>query len=232
VTARQSKRRSPGEGSVWAYTEKNGTERWAIGHPSFGTRRRGPNGEKWFTKRAAQDALRAKLVDAARGELVDPSRQPVGDYLEEWLDGLRLAPSTVASYRKNVRLHVRPRLGTVPLSMLTTEKINLLYRELERSGRADHRAGEGLSPRTTRYVHTILSAALAAAVRSHRLARNPAATATPPTARQARSPEMHPWAAAQLAAFLGWARDHADNFALWHTLAMTGARRGEVLAPR
>ena len=42
-----AKRRSPGEGSVWAYREQNGTERWAIGHPSFGTRRRGQNGEKW-----------------------------------------------------------------------------------------------------------------------------------------------------------------------------------------
>ena len=75
MPATSSKRRSPGEGSVWAYREQNGTERWAIGHPSFWTRRRGPNGEKWFTKRAAQDALRGKLVDAARGELVEPSRQ-------------------------------------------------------------------------------------------------------------------------------------------------------------
>jgi len=57
VTMRQGKRRSPGEGSVWPYRERNGTERWAIGHPSFGTRRRGPNGEKWYTKKAAQEAL-------------------------------------------------------------------------------------------------------------------------------------------------------------------------------
>jgi integrase len=232
VTARQAKRRSPGEGSVWAYRERNGTERWAIGHPSFGTRRRGPNGEKWYTKRAAQDALRAKLVDASRGELVDPSRQPAGDYLGEWVDGLRLAPSTVASYRKNIRLHVIPRLGTVPLSALTTERISKLYRELERSGRADHRKGEGLSPRTVRYIHTILSAALAAAVKSRRLARNPAADATPPSAREARAPEMRAWTAGQLGAFLGWAREHAENFTLWHTLAMTGARRGEALASR
>ena len=71
-----------------------------------------------------------------------------------------------ASYRKNIRLHIAPdaRRGA--------------------AGRADHRAdrprctaswsaaaapttseGEGLSPRTVRYVHTILSAALAAAVK-------------------------------------------------------------------
>jgi integrase len=175
--------------------------------------------------RAARQAGRRRPRRPGR-----PVRQPVGDYLGEWLDGLRLAPSTVASYRKNVRLHVIPRLGAVPLSALTTERVNALYRELERSGRADHREGERLSPRTVRYVHTILSAALTAAVKSRRLARNPAAAAAPPSARQARAPEMHPWSAGQLAAFLGWAREHAENFALWHTLAMTGARRGEALA--
>ena len=52
--AHARKRRSPGEGSVWEYKERNGTVRYAVGHPSFGTRRRGPNGEKWFTKKAAR----------------------------------------------------------------------------------------------------------------------------------------------------------------------------------
>ncbi len=233
MTPRQGgKRRSPGEGSVWPYRQKDGTERWAIGHPSFGTRRRGPNGEKWFTKKAAQEALRAKLVDASRGELVDPSRQQLGDYLDEWVAGLRLAPSTIASYKKNIRLHLRPALGTVPLNALTTERIDRLYRDLERGGRADHRQGEGLSPRTVRYIHTILSAALGAAVKTRRLARNPADAASPPTAKQAKAPEMHPWTAGQLAAFLGWAREHAGDFALWHVLAHTGMRRGEALALR
>ena len=50
----------------------------------------------------------------------------------------------------------------MPLAALTTERIDRLYRDLERGGRADHREGEGLSPRTVRYVHTILSAALGA----------------------------------------------------------------------
>lgn len=223
------KRRSPGEGSVWPYQTTAG-ERWAIGHPSFGTRR---NAAGWGkTKRTAQQALRDMLTDASRGELVDPSRQPTGAYLEEWAAGLRLAPSTIASYRKNIRLHIAPALGTVPLAALTTERIDRLYRALERGGRADHRAGEGLSPRTVRYVHTILSAALGAAVKTRRLARNPAADASPPTARQAKAPEMHPWTPGQLAAFLGWARPNADNFTLWHVLAFTGMRRGEALALR
>jgi integrase len=230
MAPKATKRRSPGEGSVWPYQTKAG-ERWAIGHPSFGTRR---NASGWGkTKRTAQQALRDMLTDASRGELVDPSRQPTGAYLEGWAAGLRLAPSTIASYRKNIRLHIAPQLGTVPLAALTTERIDRLYRDLERAGRADHREGEGLSPRTVRYVHTILSAALGAAVKTRRLARNPAADASPPTARQAKAPEMHPWTAGQLAAFLGWAREHAPaGFPLWHVLAFTGMRRGEALALR
>ena len=44
---------------------------------------------------------------------------------------------------------------------------------------------------------------------------------------------MHPWTAGQLAAFLGWAREHAPTgFPLWHVLAITGMRRGEALALR
>jgi integrase len=137
------------------------------------------------------------------------------------------------SYRKNIRLHIKPAIGTVPLAKLTTERIDRLYRDLERGGRADHREGEGLSPRTVRYVHTILSAALGAAVKTRRLTRNPAADASPPTAKQAKAPEMHPWTAVQLAAFLGWAREHAPaGYPLWHVLAFTGMRRGEALALR
>ena len=145
------KRRSPGEGSVWPYRTKAGQLRYAIGYVRLMpdgtrkavTRRTGPNGERWTTERDAKRALRAVLVAADKGELVDPSKQQVGAYLDEWLAGLRLAPSTVASYRKNVRLHLAPHIGAVPLASLTTARIDALYRQLERGGRADHKAGEG-----------------------------------------------------------------------------------------
>jgi integrase len=62
--------------------------------------------------------------------------------------------------------------------------------------------------------------------------RNPADAATPPTAREAKAPEMHPWDAGQRATFLAWAEGNAQNYALWNTPAMTGMRRGELLALR
>jgi integrase len=234
------RRRSPGEGSVWPYTTKSGEQRYAIGYVletpdgtrRSVTRRRGPHGEKWATRKDAAAALRAVLADADKGEHVDPSRQLVGAYLDEWLGGLRLRPGTVASYRRNLRVHVVPYIGKVPVASLTSARISAMYRELERSGRADVRESRGLSPRTVRYVHTILSAALAAAVSERRLARNPAADAKPPTEREAKAPEMTCWTAGQLAAFLTWAREHSEHHTLWSVLAATGMRRGEALALR
>jgi integrase len=73
---------------------------------------------------------------------------------------------------------------------------------------------------------------LAQAVRDGLLLRNPADAATPPTAREAKPPEMTCWSAAQLAAFLGGSAEHSQHHALWYVLSMTGMRRGEALALR
>lgn len=79
----------------------------------------------------------------------------VGQWLDQWVAGLRLAPSTHASYAKNVRLHLKPQLGDIRLARLTGTRISVLYRDLERDGRQDHKAGSPLS--AVRYCHTICS---------------------------------------------------------------------------
>jgi hypothetical protein len=50
------------------------------------------------TKKAALDGLREALSASSKGGYAKPSKMLTGDYLASWLDGLRLAPSTVASY--------------------------------------------------------------------------------------------------------------------------------------
>jgi hypothetical protein len=64
------------------------------------------------TKKAALDGLREALSASSKGGYAEPSKMLTSDYLASWLDGLRLAPSTVASYRKNVRLHIVPNIAT------------------------------------------------------------------------------------------------------------------------
>lgn len=241
----RKRRRSPGDGSVFTFTTKAGVTRYGIkflapqadGTKKAVLRRRGPNGEIWTDPKEAAKALRDALGKVDRDEWVDPSKQPLGDYLDTWAAGLRLADSTVASYKKNIRLHLKPYLGAIPLASLTTTKIDALYRTLETSGRRNGKgelAGAGLSARTVRYVHHILRGALQAAVDADPalLVKNPADKAHPPTAKEAKPPEMHPWTAGQLRAFLDWSRKNSHLHAAWWLLAMTGMRRGELLALR
>lgn len=70
---------------------------------------------------------------------------------------------------------------------------------------------------------------LQAAVDADLLPRNPADKADPPTAKQAKAPEMYAWRADELRTFLDWAQGHGDRTA-WLTLPHAGMRRGELLA--
>lgn len=245
MTKTKPRRRSPGEGGVFEYKLANGTERWGIkfvlaldnGEKKTILRRRDENQQPWLTKKAAQTALRAALGKADKGEWVDPSKQLFGEYLDGWVAGLRLAASTIASYKRNLRLHAQPYIGGLAMAAVSSGGLNELYRTLEEKGHRDHKGeldGKPLSARTVRYIHTILSAALQAAVDAEPalLSKNPAAKATPPTAKEAKAPEMHPWAAPQLAAFLAWTKGNSFLHAAWWVLAMTGMRRGELLALR
>ena len=65
----------------------------------------------------------------------------------------------------------------------------------------------GLAPRTVRYIHTIIHAALKDALRWNRVVRNVADAATPPSAAAARSHRPKAWTAEQLRAFLDYAAD-------------------------
>ena len=96
---------------------------------------------------------------------VEPSRTATAAYLAEWVDGMRtrLRSSTWESYRMNIERHIAPHLGDIPLQNLTADAINGMYSKLLQRGRADGKGG--LSPRSVRYVHTILRHALKDAVR-------------------------------------------------------------------
>lgn len=228
------RRRQAGEGGISEYATKAGP-RFLIKYSH--TKPDGSRGvilkRGYLTKRDAAADLRKRLADVDKNTHVAPAKMATGDWLDQWLDGLQLAPSTIASYRKNVRLHLKPRLGSVQLQHLTGARISTAYREMETSGRRDHRGGEGLSKRTVRYCHTILKAALEDAVKQGLVAKNAAADAKPPSVTAAKAPEMHPWTGSELATFLSWATANASEHAPgWHVLAYTGMRRGELLALR
>lgn len=89
----------------------------------------------------------------------------------------------------------------------------------------------GLKPRTVRYVHSIIHAALKDAMRWNRVARNVADAATPPPLGSTRRARRTTWTAEHLGRFLDFVAD--DRYlAPWIFLATTGCRRGECLGLR
>jgi len=89
-------------------------------------------------------------------------------------------------------------------------------------------APPGLKPRTVRYVHTILHAALKDAMGWNRVARNVADAATAPPVGATRSPRPKAWTGEQLRRFLGHVAE-SRYLPAWVFLATTGCRRGECL---
>lgn len=77
---------------------------------------------------------------------------------------LRLQNSTIEGYKKIVRNHVTPYLGTIRLDKLAATRIASHYRQLETTGRRDKPGyGKPLSANTVSKVHVLLGAMLDAA---------------------------------------------------------------------
>jgi integrase len=196
----------------------------------------GKRRQKWSsgyrTKRDAERGLSEIVASLHAGTYVEPTKQTVREYLKDWLAAIEptIRPSTHYSYARNLRLHVLPRLGSVQLRRVDAGMLNALYAALLADGKQSN-GGGGLSPRSVRYIHTIVHRALRDAVRWGRIARNPADAADPPRAAAAVRPTMTTWTADQVRAFLDYTADHRLH-AAFVVLATTGMRRGECLGLR
>ncbi len=146
--------------------------------------------------------------------------------------GAGLSPATFDSYRRNIELHVIPRIGGVPLQKLAAEDLDGLYASLSAAGgRRDGKKG-GLSPKSVRLVHSVLHKAHSDARRKGTLARNVAEVADAPKLRSAvKRQEIKVWTPEELRRFLELAADNR-NHAAWFMTSHTGMRRGEVLGLR
>jgi integrase len=204
-------------------TRKRGTTwtaYWDLGQELESGRRRQKSKGGFRTQKEAQRFLATVVTDVADGTYVEPSRQPLARYMtDEWLPAIAgtVRPLTGERYAKVVRSYVAGReIGAVPLRSLTGAHLNGLYAELER---------DGLSVATRRLVHAVLRRALGDAVRWDKLARNPAASADPPSLPRKRAQS---WTARELRRFLEHVADDR-LYALWRLAATTGMRRGELL---
>lgn len=262
----------------------------------------GPDGRREQHSKGGFKSLReaeAARVAAAHaldtGTYVKAERVTLASFLtDEWLPSRQppvLEESTWRSYERNLRLHVIPFIGSIPLQKLSPVDLNRLYRQLLESGRRTpgpprrrsnevrERAAElradgarfsaiadqlrvefpneiaftkdavaamvrrgttsapaaettrGMAPRTVRYIHTIVHAALKDALRWNRVVRNVADAASPPSSGGSRASRPKAWDADELRSFLDYS-GNSQYLPAWLFLATSGCRRGECLGLR
>jgi integrase len=216
-------------GSV--FQKQNG--RWyVVTHyvDELGRERQRPHGG-FATKREAERKRTQVLRELDTGDFVDSDDISVEQYLlDVWMPSRKhqLKPTTYASYQSNIKLHVVPYVGKLRLQALTASHLDRLYGDLLTSGRLNGERG-GLSPRTVRYVHTIVRKALADAMKKGRITRNVADAADAPKVGRPR--EMAFWTPEQVKTLFIAIEDDSLR-ALWRLLVTTGMRRGEVVGIR
>jgi integrase len=205
--------------------------RYSLGiNPATGKRRTATVSLRGSRKDAEKE-LRRLLRALDTGEHVNPSRITARAWLETWLDAIRqeVAPRTAERYGEIVYNFLTPALGNLQLVKLTPAHIQEAHNRWAASGRLDGKEG-GLSPRTRRHIHRILSSALARAVEQQLIARNPCDVFRKRLPKVERK-EMATLTAEQSARLLDAVRHSHIYWPVLIALA-TGARRGEVLAIR
>ena len=222
-----AKRRPSGDGMV----RKRDDGRWegsiVVGHKE--------NGVSIFRYIYAdtQKELTAKLhqnIDAYQGiDLTEQNRMTLSEWLDIWLEqmAVTLRTSTLNHYRRDMELHVKPRLGAKSLTQLTAYDLRKLYDALKQSGRVKPRSGQdrGLSSTTVHSIHTTLHHALKTARDQGLIPVNPADGVEPP--KVIRQP-MKILNEEQLDTFMDVIQKDAIWYDFFYTELTTGLRRGEI----
>src|SRR5438045_1615773 len=117
-------RRANGEGSI--YLRKDG--RWTAAISVYG-RRYAVYGK---TRREVAEKLVQFQRGSQAGQLVEPAKLTVSEYLTTWLEVTKptLRPTSWASYEELARVHVVPALGGLRLQALRPLHLVRLYAAL------------------------------------------------------------------------------------------------------
>ncbi len=245
VVARLSRKRTYGRGSVYRYKATTGFRyRWQLVTPVDPDN---PKGEKlrasksgYKTRAEAEDALSAAMARVKKKKPALSSKAKMSDVCREWLSELDLANSTIYGYQKIVNNHIVPHLGHLSIGDLRPNQVAKFYKDLKAGGRRDGKDfGGRLSANTVNKIHIVLGALLQDSVQQGLIPDNPARDGVkvkPPTKRQIleESPEETLWSSDELRRFLAWNKDVKADYLhpLWALLALTGMRRGEIVALR
>ena len=184
------------------------------------------------TQAEAKEKLRRALEETRGLDIVKAGQYTVGQWLDTWFDNyarLKVRPSSHQTYRGYIDHHIKPYIGSIPLSKLTSLELQQLYKTLLTDGRVDRtenkKQPKGFSPKTVRNIHQIISSALKLAIEQRLIARNPTDACALPKLEHREMKTLPP---EQLASFLREAKN-SGVYEMYYMELATGLRRGELL---
>ncbi len=171
-----AKRRSNGEGCIYKET-RSGTwiGKFEIGINSKGNRIFRTCRAK--TEREARALLKDLMSKHQAVINVSTKSLKVGEFFDKWfydsaIYGLR--ESTSQSYEMIIRRHIKPHIGNITFANLNGDDIKEFYKFLYKHGRLNGKGG--LSYKTVKNIHLVISSCINFALKRGELIRNPLST--------------------------------------------------------
>src|SRR2546425_25232 len=182
--------------------------------------------QKWLTVQGTKREAEAKLAELLhrknRGQVIEPSRMTLGDWIEEWLETV-IKPSlrlrSYETYRQVVSKHLKPNLGMLRLCEIRASHLQQYYNR------------SALSQATLQQHHAILHGALQAALRQDLVLRNVASLVEgKPRAEDIDTDAMpHCWEEDEVRQFLEATKAAGPQPAAFYSVALdSGARKAEL----
>ena len=170
---RKPKARANGEGTMFQRSsDKLWVGRLPIGYkPDGSIKYRQFTGKKQSDVKAKMDQVKSDIMT---GVYTEPNKITVGEWLDTWLTvtmKTALKNTTYLSYETMIKKHIKPEIGGYKLTQLQAANVQRFYNDKLEGGRADGKKG-GLSPKTIRYINTILHSALEQAIKERVIQTN------------------------------------------------------------
>jgi integrase len=215
-----SKRRGPGEGSIFKRTDGRWVGQLDLGYVDTPKgRRRRFRTVYGHTRADVAEGLTKLLREQHTGTLAKDGRITVGEFLTDWLADKRVRPSTRSGYTTWIVQHLIPSIGRIRLEKLQPQDVDSMLQA---------KLASGLAPQTVHHIRAVLRAALAQAVRYQLVSRNVAAISNPVNVPDH---EMRVFTPDEARAFLEAVRGDRLE-ALYGVVLALGLRQGEALGLR
>ena len=226
-----AKRRSNGEGNIRKRKDGRWEGRYTAGHDPA-------TGKQVFknvlgkTQAEVKEKLKKALEECGRIDFTKTGQYTVGTWMDTWYENvakIKVRASSHQTYKGYIDNHIKPNIGNIPLEKLTTMDLQKLYRKLLMKGRVERieskEQPKGLSAKTVRNIHQVISSAMDLAVAQKIIIENPTDACGLPKVEHR---EMQTIPAEQLQAFLQEAKT-TGVYEMYYIELATGLRRGELL---